>query len=145
MTALHTADTARWRNFDVVSYATDPNQMLPAQLREWAVLDPHRPFLIEATGRTADFGETWMRVRRWVSWLRAEGIEPGDHVATVLPPSIDAVTVWIALGCVGAVEVPVNPELTVTIQGVVGIQAPVVKSSLSTSSVFLWCLTAVAR
>jgi len=102
----------RWSTFDVVAYATDAANMLPARIRDWAAREPGRPFLIEAaTERRATYGEVWDRARAWVTWLRSEGIGPGDHVATVLPSSIEAGAVWIALGLVGAVEVPINPEL----------------------------------
>ena len=57
MTTTQT-DVERWRDFDVVGYATDPAQMLPAQLRRWAAHDPGRPYLLEVTGREG----VWQRV-----------------------------------------------------------------------------------
>lgn len=109
MTPSPSAD--RWDDFDVVSYATDPEQMLPAQLQRWARTAPAGPYLAEVTGRSESFGETWSLVRRWATWLRGQGVGHGDHVATMIPSSIDAAVIWLALGCIGAVEVPVNPEL----------------------------------
>ncbi|WP_181063307.1 AMP-binding protein [Nocardia nova] len=95
----------------LVSKATDPASVLPVQLRSRAASQPDRPFLHEVTGDHADYGTTWQGVRAWAEYLRGLGVLPGDRVATVLPPSIDAAMIWIALGCLGAVEVPVNPEL----------------------------------
>lgn len=63
------------------------------------------------TGGHATYGATWEGVRSWAEYLRGLGVLPGSRVATLLPPSIDAAMVWIALGCLGAVEVPVNAEL----------------------------------
>lgn len=63
------------------------------------------------TGGQATYGETWAGVYKWAEHLGELGVGPGSHVATFLPPSIDAAMVWVALGCLGAVEVPVNPEL----------------------------------
>lgn len=103
--------TDRWDGFDVVVHATDPAHTLPAQLQHWAETEPERPYLSEVTGRSESYGETWTLVRRWATWLQTQGVGPGDHVATMLPSSIDATVIWLALGCVGAVEVPVNPEL----------------------------------
>ncbi|HVW44956.1 MAG TPA: AMP-binding protein [Amycolatopsis sp.] len=96
----------------LASVVTDPASMLPSQLRARAESEPGRPFLFEVTGRTATYGETWDGVRRWAGWLRGLGAGPGTRVATLLPSSIDAALAWLALGCLGALEVPVNPELT---------------------------------
>lgn len=91
--------------------ATDPASVLPARLRSRARSAPDRPFLHEVTGDRATYGATWAGVCRWAGHLRDLGVVPGSRVATLLPPSIDAAMIWIALGCLGAVEVPVNPEL----------------------------------
>jgi len=91
--------------------ATDPASVLPVQLRSRARAEPDRPFLLEVTGGSATYGATWDGVCSWAEHLRDLGVGPGRHVATLLPPSIDAAMVWIALGCLGAVEIPVNPDL----------------------------------
>ncbi|MFF3573328.1 AMP-binding protein [Nocardia jiangxiensis] len=94
-----------------VSKVTDPASVLPVHLRSRALAEPDRPFLHEVTGAHATYGATWEGVRGWAEYLRTLGVVPGVRVATLLPPSIDAAMIWIALGCLGAVEVPVNPEL----------------------------------
>ncbi|MGV9960180.1 class I adenylate-forming enzyme family protein [Rhodococcus aetherivorans] len=91
--------------------ATAPSSVLPVQLRARARSEPDRPFLLEVTGGRATYGATWDGVCNWAEHLRNLGVEPGSRVATLLPPSIDAAMIWIALGCLGAVEVPVNPDL----------------------------------
>jgi crotonobetaine/carnitine-CoA ligase len=94
-----------------VSEVTDPASVLPVQLCSRASSEPDRPFLHEVTGDHATYGATWEGVRGWAEYLRGLGVRRGSRVATLLPPSIDAAMIWIALGCLGAVEVPVNPEL----------------------------------
>ncbi|MGN5238577.1 AMP-binding protein [Rhodococcus sp. SJ-3] len=95
----------------LAAMATDPASVLPVQLRSRARSEPNRPFLREVTGGHATYGETWEGVRSWVEHLRDLGVVSGSRVATLLPPSIDAAMIWVALGCLSAVEVPVNPEL----------------------------------
>jgi crotonobetaine/carnitine-CoA ligase len=96
---------------DPATVALDPAHVLPRRVASWAASDPHRPFLTEVSGRSLTYGETWDAVRRWRTWLRDRGVRRGDRVVTMLPASVDAVCLWLAAGCVGALEVPVNPEL----------------------------------
>jgi crotonobetaine/carnitine-CoA ligase len=97
---------------DAVTVALDVEFVLPRRIAIWAVTDPDRPFLEEVTGRSMTYGETWHGVRRWITWLSRDlGVKSGDRVLTLLPSSIDFVLAWLALGCIGALEVPVNPEL----------------------------------
>jgi crotonobetaine/carnitine-CoA ligase len=97
---------------DPVSVGLDPAFVLPRRISMWAETDPDRPFLEEVTGRALTYGETWRAVRRWVTWLSRDlGVKPGDRVLTLLPSSIDFALCWLALGCIGALEVAVNPEL----------------------------------
>jgi len=84
---------------------------LPVHVRSRALTEPDRPFLHEVTGAHATYGATWQGVCSWAEFLRTFGVLPGSRVATMLPPSIDAAMIWMALGCLGAVEVPINPDL----------------------------------
>lgn len=91
--------------------ALDPNYVLPSRIAWWAERDPDRPFLVEVSGRTASYGETFDGIRRWARVLRDRGVRPGDCVLSMLPASIDAHLLWMAASCIGACEVPINPEL----------------------------------
>lgn len=91
--------------------ALDPGQVLVRRIAEWAGRDPARPFLVEVTGRSAGYGEVWELARRWAGWLALRGVRPGDRVVSLLPPSIDAVCLWLGTACLGALEVPVDPGL----------------------------------
>ena len=104
--------TGTFPDLDLVAICSDPSRMLPQQLCTRARSEPDRDFLTEVTGRRETFGSTWELVRRWIGWLHSHGVRPGDHVATLLPSSIDAALAWVALSCLGAIEVPINPELT---------------------------------
>ncbi|HXY91577.1 MAG TPA: AMP-binding protein [Acidimicrobiia bacterium] len=45
---------------------------------------------------------------RWADAYRRCGVEPGEHVVTMLPNSFDAFHAWIGLCWLGATEVPTN-------------------------------------
>jgi crotonobetaine/carnitine-CoA ligase len=96
---------------DAGTLALDPALVLPRRVARWADAEPGRPFLTEVTGRRATYGETWAAVRRWMSWLGELGVQRGDRVVSMVPASIDAVVLWLAAGCLGALEVPVDPAL----------------------------------
>jgi carnitine-CoA ligase len=96
---------------DAGTVALDPAYVLPRLMAARAATAPERPFLAEVTGRRASYGETWAGVRRWTSWLGELGIARDDRVVSMLPASIDAVILWLAAGCAGALEVPVDPAL----------------------------------
>lgn len=93
------------------SVALDPANVVPRKVADQAAADPDRPFLEEVTGRRLSYGQAWERVRRWVTCLRDLDVRPGDRVVTMLPASADAIAVWLAAGCAGALEAPVDPAL----------------------------------
>lgn len=94
-----------------LGYSLDPKNVLPRLLAHRADEHPRRPFLTEVMGRELSYGETWRHVEQWCTWLESLGVRRGDRVLTLLPSSIDATLAWLALGCLGAWEVPVNPDL----------------------------------
>jgi carnitine-CoA ligase len=102
---------------DPARIGLDPAYVLPTRLLHWADIDPQRPFLVEVTertGRTLTYGEFHDEVRRWCARLIELGVTRGDRVLTLLPTSVDSMALWVAAGWLGAVDVPVNPELTGT-------------------------------
>jgi carnitine-CoA ligase len=96
---------------DPVALALDPSFVLPTRLAWWATRQPDRPFMDEVDGRSATYGEFVDQMLRWCSRLTALGVQRGDRVLSLIPASIDAHALWLAAGCIGALEVPVNPEL----------------------------------
>lgn len=96
---------------DPSTLGLDPALVLPRRVARWAAADPDRPFLVEVTGTTLTYGQTWDAVRRWCTWLTTLGVRRGDRVVSMMPASTDATVLWLALSCLGALDVPVNPEL----------------------------------
>ncbi|MFD0560060.1 crotonobetaine/carnitine-CoA ligase [Stackebrandtia endophytica] len=89
----------------------DETLLLPLLLRRRAETDSQRVFLQNTDGGQLTYGQLDDRVRRWMSELVAAGVTPGDRVSTLLPPSFDAVAVWMATARLGAVEAPTNTAL----------------------------------
>jgi carnitine-CoA ligase len=91
----------------IVSTAT-----LPRLLRDRAASAPAQVALIDApTGRSVTFAEFEANVQTWARRMAAHGVVAGDHVMTLLGPTFDAYYAWLGLSGLGAVEVPINPQL----------------------------------
>lgn len=90
---------------------TDVRLALPTLLRRRAQEQGDRVFLRHVDGSTLTHGGLEDLVRRWKRALREHGVGPGDRVLTLLPPSFDAVAVWMAAARLGAIEVPANTAL----------------------------------
>ncbi|WP_297542010.1 AMP-binding protein [Amycolatopsis sp.] len=85
---------------------------LPRVLRDRVASAPEQVALIDApTGLSVTFAEFGANVQTWARRMAAHGVVAGDHVATLLGPTFDAYYVWISLSGLGAVEVPINPQL----------------------------------
>ncbi len=84
--------------------------LLPHVLGRRAVENPERVFLQEVTGRSATYGEFHESALTWADALRRLGVAREETVATMLPPSIDAHSVWLGLAWLNAVEVPLNTD-----------------------------------
>ena len=71
---------------------------------------PDRPFVIDEQG-----SHTYAQLAEWsrriARGLVAQGVQPGDHVAMLLPNAAETVAVGFAVARAGAVAVPVNPLL----------------------------------
>lgn len=87
----------------------DKSRVLPTAVAAWAERDARRPFLRHVSGDTQTYGETVERSRRWATVLTELGTAPDDCVASMHPPTFDAVNVWIGISNLGARHVPLNP------------------------------------
>ncbi|MFT3851870.1 MAG: AMP-binding protein [Ilumatobacteraceae bacterium] len=92
-----------------IRVATDETLVLPTLLRHRAEHDGDRPFLQEVTGREQTYAELDESARRWAAGLHALGVQPGEHVAVLLPPCLEAHHVWIGASRIGARDAPLNP------------------------------------
>ncbi len=86
------------------------NRVLPKILRMQAERLGGRKF-IDICGRSASFEEMFDLSNRLANGLRALGVAQFDRVAMILPNGMDCVLSWFALSVLGAIEVPINPEL----------------------------------
>jgi crotonobetaine/carnitine-CoA ligase len=89
----------------------DHDLVLPNLLRQRAETNPEGVFLRNVDGTDLRYRALEERTQQWMSALASAGVIPGDRVLTLLPPSFDAVVVWMATARLGAIEVPVNTGL----------------------------------
>jgi len=91
----------------VVSTDSLPH-LLDALVKE----DPGALMLINAaTGLNVTRAQFDQENRAWARRLAALGVKPGDNVATMLGPTFEAYNAWLGISGLGAVEVPINPQL----------------------------------
>lgn len=78
-------------------------------LRWRATETPDRAFLSFQGDDYETYGETWERVCALAHGLAAQGVQPGDRVATFAPNCRMAIHLWLALNLLGATDAPINP------------------------------------
>ena len=76
-----------------------------------AQAEPDRRALVEADGRAITMGELLAACNRVVHGLRAQGLEHGDCIATLLPNGAPAVEVLLAAMQAGWYITPINTNL----------------------------------
>jgi crotonobetaine/carnitine-CoA ligase len=92
-------------------YAAPTNSM-PYALDALVKEAPDAPMLIDAvTDRRVTRKEFDEENRAWARRLAALEIKAGDTVATMMGPTFDAYNAWLGISGLGAVEVPINPQL----------------------------------
>ncbi|MBO9376725.1 AMP-binding protein [Sphingomonas histidinilytica] len=64
--------------------------------------------LLDFTGDTYTYGEMDRRSTRLAHGLAARGVKRGDRVCSLLDSNVDAITLWLAVNKLGAINVPVN-------------------------------------
>lgn len=84
---------------------------LPAVIAARAAVEPTRPLLADVAGGRLTFGEVHLQACRWANALAAAGIGHGAAVASMLPNCVDHYPLWLGIGQLGALEVPINVEL----------------------------------
>jgi carnitine-CoA ligase len=94
---------------DPVGVGTDESLVLPTLLRTRAETIGDRPFLVEVTGRAETYRETHESSLRWAGLLRGLAVEPGEQVAVLLDPCLEAHHVWLGCAALGARDAPLNP------------------------------------
>jgi len=94
-----------------------PTALAPHAVARWAAERPDQVAIRHADGEERTYGELDTLARRWATALEGLGIERGTHVATFLPNDFDAQTLWLGLGWLCAVEVPLNTGLVGSLLG----------------------------
>jgi crotonobetaine/carnitine-CoA ligase len=84
---------------------------LPQLLRRHAETRPDAPFLRYLGDEYVSFGGMESDTNRIANALRLLGVAAGDRVALILPNSLMFVRLWFAAAKLGAIEVPIDPEL----------------------------------
>jgi carnitine-CoA ligase len=88
----------------------DAANALPNLLARQARERPQAPFITDVDrGETWGYGEFEARVRTWAARLAGLGVGEGDTVVVLLTGRPEAITIWLALARLGAIEVPLNP------------------------------------
>ncbi|MGC8959244.1 MAG: class I adenylate-forming enzyme family protein [Chloroflexia bacterium] len=83
---------------------------LAEALRQVAEAHPNREALV-CGGTRLTYGQLWDRVRRAASGLEALGVGKGERVALGLVPGIEFAIAFFAASGLGAVVVPLNPQM----------------------------------
>lgn len=82
--------------------------VLPLRVAELARTHPDRPFLRHVDGTTWTAADLHQRAVDWADGLDRHGVQPGDRVVVMLPPSLEAVAIWLGISWLRAVEVPLH-------------------------------------
>jgi crotonobetaine/carnitine-CoA ligase len=85
---------------------------LPETLEAQAGVRGDQTFLTVVGEGSLTYAAAAREARQVATHLSARGVRPGDAVAVLLPNGLDFVRLWLGIGRLGAVIVPVNTALT---------------------------------
>jgi crotonobetaine/carnitine-CoA ligase len=103
----------RYTPLEVLGLFPDHDQTLCGMLESRAGIDDTRPFLI-FQGRTCTYGEAVAQITAISASLVSRGVGKGDRVAIMATNSDRYVLLLFALARIGAIAVPISPELPAT-------------------------------
>jgi crotonobetaine/carnitine-CoA ligase len=86
----------------------DRNCLAPHAIARWAHERPDSVALEHVDGARLTYSHLDRDGRSWAAALETLGVRAGDHVATLLPNTLDSHRALLALGWLRAVEVPLN-------------------------------------
>jgi crotonobetaine/carnitine-CoA ligase len=86
----------------------DRDLVLPHLIEQRAHEHPDRVFLQHVDGPTMTYAQLHEESLRWAGTLQRQGVKAGDRVVVMLPPSFNAITVWLGIAWLNAIEVPVH-------------------------------------
>jgi crotonobetaine/carnitine-CoA ligase len=82
--------------------------VLPTLIRDRAVAEPQRVFLQHVDGRQWTYAEYHREILRWAAAFERLGVGAEDPVVAMLPNTLDACAIWLALGWLRAYDIPLN-------------------------------------
>ena len=82
--------------------------VLPHLLARLATEEPDAVAMQDVDGRELTRRGLHETNLRWADALRRVGVQPGDHIVTMLPNSFEAFHAWLGIAWLGAMEVPAN-------------------------------------
>ena len=85
---------------------------LPEVLAHQGRARADQTYVTMITGESLTYGHALADAQKVAGHFAALGVTPGMRVAFFLPNSLDFVRVWLGLGWLGAVAVPINTALT---------------------------------
>jgi acyl-CoA synthetase (AMP-forming)/AMP-acid ligase II len=80
----------------------------------WAVERAASNIYLQFAGCSYTYGETHEEISRYAAGLKDIGVRPGETVALMIDNSPDAIFLWYAAVCLGAIVVPINSALKAT-------------------------------
>jgi crotonobetaine/carnitine-CoA ligase len=83
-------------------------ELTPHAVARMAATAPDRIAVEQAGGPRTTYGELHTAALRWAHALELAGARAGDRIATMLPTSIEAFTVQLAVACLGGTAVALN-------------------------------------
>jgi crotonobetaine/carnitine-CoA ligase len=86
----------------------DRFETLPSVIARRAENHPQRIYLQDTAGRSLTFQQTQALALKWAAALGRAGVGEGDRVGVMLPPCLEAAVVWLGIGWVQGIEVPIN-------------------------------------
>lgn len=89
----------------------DAGATLPQLLLTRAERSPGEPFISDVGGSAFSASDHVTRAGRWAALLRTVPFTPGETVLSMQPTGCTSFEVQLALGMIGAIEVPVNIDL----------------------------------
>jgi cyclohexanecarboxylate-CoA ligase len=99
---------------DEAAIVLDPAHLAPTLwglLEQRATRTPDRALLLDDTGRTLTAAQWMRRATRVAAALAERGVGPGTRVAWQLPTIMESALLAVALSRLGAVQIPVIPNL----------------------------------
>jgi carnitine-CoA ligase len=86
-------------------------QSLPELVGLRAGSHPDRVFLEDVSGASLTWEQLHERALLWAAALREAGVGPGDRVITMRRNAVESLAIFIGIGWLHAVEVPISTEL----------------------------------